>query len=274
MKNAFTLNPNFSKPYALMDLDDTLFQTLRKIEAWALPSDSLTIASVNKQGEPLSYFTPKQAAFFNWLYHTTELIPVTARDTTEIKRVTLPFASWQVLTHGAIILDNKGNHLVMWQQHMAETLTSMQAVIVAIHDFIEKNFSHSKLQLTIHQENFSHAFNSNLKSTTDSKLAVYLAIKQVDKDPNVLQNLVNCLPAQFPQFSDYFYSHMNANNVAILPHAVHKRYAVQFLLDNYFDKNRANFGFGDSLADLPFLQQLDWYGTPSRGQLHEYFKAN
>ncbi|WP_332835935.1 hypothetical protein [Psychrobacter sp. KH172YL61] len=50
--------------------------------------------------------------------------------------------------------------------------------------------------------------------------------------------------------------HVNANNLAILPHAVHKRHAVQFLLDNHLDHQRPSFGFGDSLADLPFCSCL------------------
>ncbi len=92
------------KPYALMDLDDTLFQTQRKIAAWQLPMDGLVAATVDKQNAPLSFLTPKQRHFFNWLSQSTELIPVTARDTTEIMRVKLPFDSWQVLTHGAVIV--------------------------------------------------------------------------------------------------------------------------------------------------------------------------
>lgn len=260
MNNFFQLNPNITKPYALMDLDDTLFQTLRKIETWNLPSDNLTIATFNKQGESLSYFTAKQAEFFNWLYHTTELIPVTARDTVEIGRVKLPFTSWQVLTHGAVILDKNGEALATWQTHTAEKLTALQAKINNIQQFIEENFAELNLRLMPHFETFM-----------GQPLAVYLAVKQADKNHAILENLAKMLPEKLPNFSGDFYIHVNANNLAILPHAIHKRHAVQFLLENYLDKNRASFGFGDSLADFPFLRLLDWYGTPNRGQLHEYF---
>ena len=51
------------KPYALMDLDDTLFQTQRKIAAWQLPMDGLVAATVDKQNAPLSFLTPKQRHF-------------------------------------------------------------------------------------------------------------------------------------------------------------------------------------------------------------------
>ena len=110
----FQSSLNIIKPYALMDLDDTLFQTQRKIDAWELPTtepENLICASVNKQGEPLSFMSQRQTVFFNWLLASTELIAVTARDRQEIKRVKLPFNSWQVLTHGAIILTSDGELL-------------------------------------------------------------------------------------------------------------------------------------------------------------------
>lgn len=269
MPNFFKLNPNITKPYALMDLDDTLFQTLRKIETFNLSNgdltsdylpERLTVASVNKQGEPLSYFTPKQVEFFNWLYHSTELIPVTARDTTEIQRVKLPFTSWQVLTHGAVILDKNGEPLATWQTQIAEKLRPLQPKITEIQNFIETNFADLQLRLTLHFEEL-----------LGQKLAVYLAIKHADKNHKILESLANDLPQRFSNFNDCFYIHTNSNNLAILPYVIHKCHAVEFLLEHHFEKDRASFGFGDSLADLPFLQLLDWYGTPKRGQLHEYF---
>ncbi|WP_261870935.1 hypothetical protein [Psychrobacter sp. JCM 18901] len=51
----------------MMDLDDTLFQTQRKIDTWDLPTtepESLVCATVNKQDEPLSFMSQRQATFF------------------------------------------------------------------------------------------------------------------------------------------------------------------------------------------------------------------
>ena len=42
----FQANPNITKPYALMDLDDTLFQTQRKIDAWDMPTAELRTFSL------------------------------------------------------------------------------------------------------------------------------------------------------------------------------------------------------------------------------------
>lgn len=259
MTEFFTLNPSLVKPYALMDLDDTLFQTLRKIEAWALPTDDLTVVSVNKQGEPLSYFTPKQAQFFNWLAYTTELLPVTARDTSEIQRVKLPFNSWQVLTHGAVIVQPDGKMLSDWQRLMARQLAPLQAVLQQI---IKRLESLDGLRITPHFETFNF-------DNSPCELMVYVAVKHGQKDHQALLALADKLPSLLGTLGDECYVHVNANNLAILPHVVNKHHATRFLLDKYLDKNRPCFGFGDSLADLGFLQLLDWYGTPKRGQLHD-----
>ncbi|WP_010199543.1 HAD hydrolase family protein [Psychrobacter sp. PAMC 21119] len=266
----FQANPDIIKPYALMDLDDTLFQTQRKINVWDLPTtepENLVCATVNKQGEPLSFMSQRQASLFNWLLASTELIVVTARDRDEIKRVKLPFYSWQVLTHGAIILTAEGELLSAWQQYMHEQLAPLQAKLKQLTDLIgnhnqEDIGANNGLKLTPHSDVF-----------IDSELTIYLAIKHAQKDHQVLADLAKQLPTLIPNFDQDFYVHVNANNLAILPHAVHKRHAVQFLLENHLDSQRPSFGFGDSLADLPFLQLLDWYGMPNHGQLHDHLSS-
>ncbi len=259
----FKPSPDIIKPYALMDLDDTLFQTQRKIDAWDLPNsntEKLICASINKKGEPLSFMTARQANFFNWLLASTELIAVTARDTSEIKRVRLPFDSWQVLTHGAIILTPDGKSLDTWQQQMYNELMPLQDKLNQLSELFTKYSSNdnSHLKFTPHTDSFN-----------DSELTIYLAIKHAKKDHQALIELANKLPSLVRDFDQYFYVHVNANNLAILPHVIHKRHAVQFLLEQHLDNTRPSFGFGDSLADLPFLQLLDWYGMPNHGQLHD-----
>lgn len=248
-----------------MDLDDTLFQTQRKIDTWALPTSApanLVCASVNKQGKPLSFMTQRQATMFNWLLASTELIVVTARDTSEIQRVKLPFNSWQVLTHGAVIKQPEGTPQLDWQAQMHDRLEPLQATLTELINAIEqlnKEYN-GQLKLAIHSDTF-----------LEQVLVIYLAVKHSQKDHEALATLAKRLPSLLPELAKNFYIHVNANNLAILPHCVHKRHAVQFLLEQCLDAQRPSFGFGDSLADLPFLQLLDWYGTPNHGQLHERF---
>lgn len=267
----FQSNPNLTKPYALMDLDDTLFQTQRKIDAWHMLTaepENLFCATVNKQGEPLSFMSQRQASFFNWLLASTEMIVVTARNREEIKRVKLPFDSWQVLTHGAVILQPNGKPLDAWQQHIYAALMPLQDKLNQLSQLFAKHSAsdNSHLRFTAHIDSFNN-------DSYQSELTIYLAIKHAQKDHQALIDLAEQLPKLVRDFDEHFYVHVNANNLAILPHAIHKRHAVQFLLAHYLDHQRPSFGFGDSLADLPFLQLLDWYGMPSRGQLHEQLDA-
>jgi len=267
----FKPNPDVIKPYALMDLDDTLFQTQRKIDAWDLPTaetENLVCATVNKQDEPLSFMSQRQASFFNWLLASTDLIVVTARDRSEIKRVKLPFDSWQVLTHGAIILTADGQLLSKWQQHMYNKLAPLQDKLNQLSELFASHSKSEQSQLvfTPHIDCFNNG-------SVEEELTIYLAIKHAQKDHQALVDLAKQLPALIRDFEQDFYVHVNANNLAILPHAVHKHHAVQFLLDNHLDHQRPSFGFGDSLADLPFLQLLDWYGMPSRGQIHDHYQS-
>ncbi len=261
----FQPNPNIIKPYALMDLDDSLFQTQRKIDAWDLPTaKDLVCAAVNKQSEPLSFMTERQAAFFNWLHASTELIVVTARDQEEIKRVKLSFTSWQVLTHGAVIVTPNGEMLETWQQHVHDALTPLQDKLNQLSQLFAK---HSK------NANSHLRFTPHIDSFNDETLIIYLALKHAKKDHQALIELAEQLPKLVRDFDKDFYVHVNANNLAILPHAIHKRHAVQFLLAQHLEHTRPSFGFGDSLADLPFLQLLDWYGMPNHGQLHDELTA-
>lgn len=267
----FQASSTIIKPYALMDLDDTLFQTQRKIDAWDLPTtepENLVCATVNKQDEPLSFMSARQASLFNWLLASTELIVVTARDRQEIKRVKLPFDSWQVLTHGAIILDKDGTLQAQWQQRMHSQLAPLQDKLRQLSQLFANHSKNDNSQLvfTPHIDHFNNG-------AANEELTIYLAIKHAQKDHQALLELAKKLPALIRDFEQDFYVHVNANNMAILPHAVHKRHAVQFLLDHHLDNQRPSFGFGDSLADSPFLQLLDWYGMPNHGQLHERFSS-
>lgn len=252
----FIKTNHLQKPYALMDLDDTLFQTKRKL---IHDEVGMVVASVDKQGKALSFFTQKQAHFFHWLSTHTTLIPVTARDRAEIGRVKLPFESYKILTHGAVILDKDNKPMREWELGMFERLWQVQTILQNLLDRL------SPLPFTITPHNDEFLGNT---------LTIYIAIKDPQKNHQALIELAKTLPTLMADFDEHFYVHVNANNLAILPHFIHKKHAVNFLKTHFLNKNTPCFGFGDSLADLPFLQLLDWYGTPHRGQVHEFILDN
>ena len=102
---------------ALVDLDDTLFQTLGKCPP-DVPAEALVPIGYARDGAPLSYATPRQLSFLSWLSDSTLLVPVTARSRDALDRVRI---SWTcaICAHGGVILDADGGSDSRWHARMA-----------------------------------------------------------------------------------------------------------------------------------------------------------
>jgi len=242
------------KPIVLTDLDDTLFQTKRKMVG-SLGQEPVRVAALDRSLTPLSFQTQEQADLFDWLSLHAEVIPVTARDTHEITRVKLPFTSWAITTHGAVLLDRSGTPFAPWQAEMERLLAGNDEKIALIEQCLR---------------DIASAFGVEVKFRTVSEYqrTIYLVVKHTDNaredELSVLHREVLKLPVM-----DGFYVHQNANNLAILPTFVTKGRAVQFLIDHLRTTEgvRPTIGFGDSLSDHSFLQLCSWFGMPRQSQL-------
>ena len=231
------------KPLALLDLDDTIFQTAKHLSVDQLKH----VASHNSAGEPLGFMTDRQQQFWHWLDHSTEVIPVTARSVEGLRRVQLPFRSWAVCQHGAVILQPDGQVEPMW-------LAQMQQVLSPLLPQLEQLLA--DLQADPQQPDGVRAWIAN-----EYDLSIYIIVKQLPTAPYFAQLLVKM--ADYPDF----YLHVNGNTAAILPKIVSKVAAVQHLLSILNpDQQRVVLGWGDSLSDVAFLQQCDWWGMPKRSQ--------
>ena len=75
---------------------------------------------------------------------------------------------------------------------------------------------------------------------------------------------------------DGLYVHGNGNNLAFLPITLQKREAVREWIrrDQAINGKRPLLGFGDSVSDLGFMAECDWWGTPKRGQLAAHVLAS
>jgi len=117
------------KPIVFTDLDDTLFQTARKMHA---EPDEARLASFALNGSH-SYTTPAQAAMVAWLLNTTDMIPVTARTTEALARCRIAFDGPRICANGAVILNADGTPDPVWlaqsqarAQRAAEAMAQMQ----------------------------------------------------------------------------------------------------------------------------------------------------
>lgn len=235
-----------------VDLDDTLFQTLRKCPPEE-PQAHLTLAAQATNGAH-SMMTRRQKALVDWLIATAETIPVTARSTEAYSRVAIPFASFAILANGAVILGPDGAPDATWAAAMARDLGGFEETLEAL------------LQ---HGRAAAETASLDVRSwiVEEAELSTYAVFKQNDGEGERLAEIADALATGFDLAG--WTVHHNGNNLGLLPPALSKRRAVEHLIGRLRadDPARPAIGLGDSLTDLPFLLACDVWGAPAASQL-------
>ncbi|AYH07095.1 hypothetical protein [Pectobacterium parmentieri] len=246
-----------TKPVIFSDLDDTLFQTRRKMVN-ELALEPYRTGALDPSLTPRSFMTEEQAMLVDWMLEYAELIPVTARGTEEIARVTIPFRSWAVTTHGAVILTPEGEPEPVWK---AQILTALAPYAEQLH-----TMQHGITELMA-ERNINGWARINYEY---GKTPIYLVMKHRDSTKiEELYTIADEIEQRYP--TQGFYLHRNSNNVAWLPEPVEKGRAVAYLL-NKLRAERGTFpviGLGDSLSDHRFMTLCTWYGLPRQSQFAE-----
>lgn len=250
------------RPILFTDLDDTLFQTMRKIpdpaeQAKAQPG------ALDRELAPRSFMMARQANLVQWMLAQAETIPVTARGTEELARVCIPFDSYAVTTHGAVILTPQGVADAEWQRHITAALLPYQPRLAAL-------AQHLNAMLADPQ-----ACDAALpvepgwcRMNEEYGIPIYLVMKVRNSEHlEALNRYADWVESTFDLSG--FYVHRNGNNVAWLPDCIDKGHAVRFLLARLraAAPDRPVLGFGDSLTDFSFMQQCDFLALPQRSQL-------
>lgn len=236
---------------ALVDLDDTLFQTLRKCPP-DIPFDQLTPLGFASDGSALSYATPRQMAFLAWLTETTHFVPVTARSLNALRRARIPFRA-AVCAHGGVVLDEAGEIDTAWAEATAANAAQYATQLAS-------------LASAISAEAQARGVPINARVLTEGPLPLYTLAKHAEMDHAALYAVVDAaVPALPPGWTD----HRNGNNVALMPPYLGKQHAVAHILPGL----RARFpdatviGIGDSLTDAPFMGLCDFAMMPTASQL-------
>ena len=238
------------KPLLLTDLDDTLFQTARK-----MPDDAEKIpAAQGLNGETISFMHPWQQDFIHWAMGCMTVIPVTARGVDSLQRVHLPFQHESVCVHGAAILTPAGTLDADWHCHMQQQLAPYQS---RLPDMLADALQTGK--------SMGLSLRGWLESVEET--SAYLVVKSNDSRAEDLQQLLHTLRETIDLQG--FYIHMNGNNLALLPDAVNKRAAALEILRRHTAAHGRTpvFGMGDSLSDLGFMRLCDFAAFPPNSQL-------
>lgn len=250
------------RPIIFTDLDDTLFQTKRKINDARLMANA-TPGALDRTLQPRSFMTAKQANLVAWMLQNAETIPVTARGTQEIKRVCIPFSSYAITTHGAVILTPEGYADAQWQALILERMSEYQPRLAALEQ-------HLSTMLAAPQSVSASlpAVPAWCRMNEEYGQAIYLVMK-VNNSEHLAE--LNRYADWVEQTFDLegFYVHRNGNNVAWLPRCIEKVHAVNFLLARLqaTSPERPVLGFGDSLSDFSFMRQCDFVAIPQKSQL-------
>jgi hydroxymethylpyrimidine pyrophosphatase-like HAD family hydrolase len=241
--------------YIFLDLDDTLFQTLRKC-ALGADDPKLQVRSCLPDGTPNSYATHKQQWLWHWLTLGFKIVPVTGRDAHAFERVMLPFQEEVVLNHGAVILDKDRNIDSVWMDAMMQALPEYHGKL---------------LDLWAEVEAYCHRYNGfKSRLVHDFDTTWYGVIKHVDGTENTLKVLLDSIIKVHPHvLGGSLYWHLNGNNLAVLPKIINKESAVSYLIGSYKQNypELLTFGAGDSKSDAPFMTLCDYALIPGNTQL-------
>ncbi|ASJ70723.1 hypothetical protein IMCC3135_03050 [Granulosicoccus antarcticus IMCC3135] len=234
------------RPIIFSDLDDTIFQTARKMPDGEL--EHATLASEALNGSH-SYMSPPQSLMMDWLLGSTRFIPVTARSTEALERCKLPFDDYQVCSNGAVILMPDGTRDLEWFETTKGHADAAAESLNALLSFVQNQTVPDRFRCWIVEE-FGTGFYFCVKSNEGA-----------DRLDEVEEGLGDIAGIQFVR-------HRNDNNLSFTPAAISKRHAVEYLAAKLLDEARVPvFGMGDSLTDLPFMATCDMLVIPRNSQI-------
>ncbi|ROZ80234.1 trehalose phosphatase [Pseudomonas neustonica] len=237
------------KPLVLVDLDDNLFQTARKMS-----ETPVYVASRTEAGEPSGYMTVAQNQLVTWLLKTADVVPITARSIEAFSRVEIPFKGLAVCSHGGVILTPERNPDAQWQEQIAQMLLPYRERLLAISALaldIGNELGHSLRGWVV--EEMGNSFYAVIKDNNSAETALSELLAEMRK-----RGLIGDM-----------YVHINGNNLAFLPQELNKRFAAQEIIkrDKAINGERPVIGLGDSISDLGFMSQCLFWGTPSNSQI-------
>lgn len=236
---------------ALVDLDDTLFQTLRKCPP-DVPQERLVPLGFARDGSPLSYATPRQVAMIEWLSETAWLVPVTARSRDALMRAHIPFSA-AIAAHGGVILGEDGMPDAEWHAHVTARADADASALHTLRDRIALEAEERNADLRV-------------RVLDEEGVGLYVLAKHQETDEAALHATVDAVVDEVPAG---WTVHRNGNNVAIMPPWLGKQHAVAALLPRLraAHPDAPVIGIGDSLTDAPYMALCDYAMMPQGSQL-------
>ena len=232
------------------DLDDTLFQTARKLdEAQRIGAVQVAQALNGQHG----LMTAKQAALLAW-FDPVRTIPVTARGSEAFSRVMLTFGGLAIVANGAAILNSAGVPDPEWQACVQATLAPHREALALLPD---------------HARDAAAGIGAEIRTWLVEEPdcgGVYAVVKVEPGTPETA--LAEIAPHLRKAVSGPWRVHMNGNNLALIPPGISKAAATGFVLARMRRTEPIlAIGVGDSTTDLDFMRLCDLWMAPTGSQL-------
>jgi len=232
------------------DLDDTLFQTARKLDETQMAGAIRVAQALNGQH---GLMTAKQAALLAW-FDPVRTIPVTARGSEAFSRVMLEFGGPAIVANGAVILDANGVPDPEWQACVQAALAPHRAALATLPD---------------HARDAAARIGAEIRTWLVEEPncgGVYAVVKAEPGTPETA--LSEIAPHLRKAVSGPWRVHMNGNNLALIPPGISKAAATGFTLARMRRTGPVlAIGVGDSCSDLDFMRLCDLWMTPTGSQL-------
>ncbi len=242
--------------FLFLDLDDTVFQTLRKCGV----TDGLEAAAYLIDATPISFSTPKQRSVLNCLGTHMTVIPTTARSLNAFRRVALPFGPRAILNFGGIILDEQGKPDETWLEQMRNEISPLQHELEHIQSLLTRFAAAEQMHVTV-------------RIINDFGINFYVVVKDCSGNLANLRRLcTECIDPLLPTLTPAFSLWLNDNNLAVMPTVLNKGGAVKWLMEQLRHEfgDIISFGMGDSKSDADFMAACDYAIVPNHSQLHRF----
>ncbi len=242
--------------YLFSDLDDSLFQTLRKIRLEENAAEFEQYKTVDwLRGKPLCFMSPQQEALLHLFEHGM-VIPVTARNAEAFQRVKIPFSHGAILNYGATIFTADGKEDMVWKGSVLAKLEKFQEEL--------EDILHN---ITAFADSHNLAVRSRIIGVDGCKF--YVVIKNIVPENDFLAQLHEKRDS-FVRKSEDWFVHFNENNLAFIPACLDKAHAVEYFIKTYIAPLGSDFltlGLGDSLVDMNFMRTCHYALVPSQSQI-------
>ncbi|OSP14089.1 hypothetical protein B7489_05375 [Vibrio alginolyticus] len=234
------------------DIDDCFMATKRKFSE----SDSLSIASLDIDGQARSFMSEKQRTLLELFIDTrSTIIPVTGRSYNTLKRVQVSslFKSWMVVSHGALIIEPNGKKCNAWVEHIKNKFPlglwsdKLNLINEELKEFI-----------------LSKGVNAQSYIVSEDDIDCYVCVKcteGIDYD-FIFDSILSQISIDLNDIK----IHINGRNMALFPPYTQKKLAVDYII-RQLDEKSLILTMGDSLSDIPFMKLSDFALMPTKSQI-------